>query len=274
MDALVLDPHQDHPGRALPGDGQRQRHGQDVAGHQLPHPGAIGAQGSDRGPVVDALVQVVPAHLVDADGHLGLDHWVDPLPDLAVGQQLVHEESRGVPEIEDQRVAQRDGLGEVAPLVGDAVEQPLVQVEGLVEIGQDLLALGQDGGAVEPQGPGRRRQGLFSGSESVGRSQGKVLSVGDRIASAAPRRGAASGPPGPPAPRREEICNNYTELTQVSRVNRSFRPGIQCSSDGIVDSSQIFGRPRRSAISAGRPGAGSSGLPAPPASADRAAGSG
>ena len=106
MDALVLYPHQDDPGRALPMDGQLDRHSLDELTHQGAHPAAVVTQFGHRGPVVVGFVQIVPAHLVHPDGDQGLDAWVEPTLDETGRQQLVDEEGGGMAVVEDERVAQ------------------------------------------------------------------------------------------------------------------------------------------------------------------------
>ncbi len=168
VDALVLYPHQYDPGRALPMDGQLDRHPLDEITHQGAHPAAIVTQLADGGPVVVGFVQIVPAHLVHPDGDQGLDAWVEPTLDETGRQQLVDEEGGGMAVVEDERVAQGDRLVEPGPLVGQAVEQRVVEIEGLAEVGEQLAALVVGIAAGQQRGTGRFRQAGGGGIEKSG----------------------------------------------------------------------------------------------------------
>lgn len=165
MDALVLYPHQDHPGRALPVDGQGERHLANKIAHQRTDFGPIAAQLGDLWPVVVGLVQIVPAHLVHPDGDHGLDAGIQPLVDQARRQQFVDEEGGGVAVVEDERMAQRDRLVEPGPLIGQTVEQRVVEIEGLAEVGEQLAPFLLGIAAGQQRGASRLRQTGGSGIE-------------------------------------------------------------------------------------------------------------
>ncbi len=149
VDPLMLDPHENDPGRAVPADGKGKGHGGDGLDDRLSHLGAVGPEIRHGGPVVIGLIQVIPAHLIDADCDLGLDPGVYPSIDLAIGQELVDEECRRVAEIEDEGVAERNGLREPAAVIRNTVVKALVEVIGLAEIVKDFSALGLDAVAIQ-----------------------------------------------------------------------------------------------------------------------------
>ncbi|MNH04008.1 hypothetical protein D3C79_632840 [compost metagenome] len=159
----MLDAHQDDPGRALPADGQGERHPPDEVANQRADFGPITAQFGDLGPVVVGLVQIVPAHLVHADGDHGLDAGIETALDEARRQQLVDEEGGGVAVVEDEGVAQGDRLVEPGPLIGQAVKQAVVEIEGLTEVVEQLAALVLGIVAAEQRGAGRGWQALWAG---------------------------------------------------------------------------------------------------------------
>ncbi|MNE64955.1 hypothetical protein D3C80_1603980 [compost metagenome] len=109
------------------------------------------------------LVQIVPAHLVHPYGHHGLDTGVEAAVDEARRQQLVDEEGGGVAVVEDEGVAQGDRLVEPGPLIGQAVKQAVVEIEGLTEVVEQLAALVLGIVAAEQRGAGRGWQALWAG---------------------------------------------------------------------------------------------------------------
>ena len=139
-------------------DGQLDRHPLDEITHQGAHPAAVVTQLGHSGPVVVGFVQIVPAHLVHPDGDQGLDAGVDAALDEAGRQQLVDEEGGGMAVVEDEGVAQGDRLVEPGPLVGQAVEQRVVEIEGLAEVGEQLAALVVGIVAGQQRGAGGGRQ--------------------------------------------------------------------------------------------------------------------
>ena len=159
----MLYAHQDDPGRALPVDGQGERHPPDEVANQCADFGPITAQFGDLGPVVVGLVEIVPAHLVHADGDHGLDAGIETAVDEARRQQLVDEEGGGVAVVEDEGVAQGDRLVEPGPLIGQAVKQAVVEIEGLTEVVEQLVTFVLGIVAVEPQGTGRGWQAAWAG---------------------------------------------------------------------------------------------------------------
>ena len=156
VDALVFDAHQDDPERVVPADrqGQRLRADQAVDGGAC-RPAVFAHRGDGR-PVVAGVVEVVPAHFVDADGEHRFVAGVDAL-DQPGQRQLVDEEGGGVAEVEDQRMAQRDRFDVVRLVAGQRLEQQLVAVEGGMEIIEDLLALLLRVGAGEQRRAGEGR---------------------------------------------------------------------------------------------------------------------
>ena len=154
MDAGVLDTHQDGPGRAAPGDRQRQGEGgDDRVDHVADLAPEVLRLGHAR-PVVMGLVEVVPRHLVDPDREHRFEAGVDPFGDDAGDDQLVDVEGGGVAVVEDQRVAQGIGPQREGRIACQGVEQPFVELPGGVEIAADLVALGLRLAAVKDEGPG------------------------------------------------------------------------------------------------------------------------
>ena len=104
VDALVLDAHQDDPERVFPADGQGQGLRADQVVDSCARRPPVIAHSSDARPVVTGVVEVVPAHFIDADGEHRFVAGVDAL-DQAGQRQLVDEKGGGVAEVEDQRMA-------------------------------------------------------------------------------------------------------------------------------------------------------------------------
>ena len=130
MDALMLDAHQDRPPRMVPVDRQRERRGLNQPVDDLAHPVAVVAHFVDTRPVVMGFVEIVPAHLVHAHREHGFEFRIDALPDQPGEHQLVDEECRGMAEVENQRMAQRNRFAEIGCIAGQRFEQLLVAVEG------------------------------------------------------------------------------------------------------------------------------------------------
>jgi hypothetical protein len=101
------------------------------------------------------LVQVVPTHLVHADGEQGFQPGVDAPVQQSGQHQLVDEEGGGVTQVEDEGVAQADGLAGIGQVVGQQLEQGFVAVPGGVKIAQDLGALGFRVRAIQAWGAGK-----------------------------------------------------------------------------------------------------------------------
>ena len=152
MDALMLNPHQDHPGRTLPVQRQRQRHLFNKLDHPTTDLAPIVMQFRHRRPVIMTVIQIVPAHFIDTNRQHRFDMVIDTLIDKPRRHQLVNIEGGGVAVIEDQRMAQRDRFGEVSPFIRQAVEQTLIQFPGLLEIAQDFITLLLDIAPAQQQG--------------------------------------------------------------------------------------------------------------------------
>lgn len=134
----------------LPADRQGERQAADQLVDQRTHGVAVGAHLVDTRPVVTAFAEVVPAHFVDTDGEHRFETGVDALLDQAGEDQLVDEERRRMPEVEDQRMTQGDRLDVIRLRTGQDLEQLLVTVEGGVEVREDLGPFRFDVAAVEP----------------------------------------------------------------------------------------------------------------------------
>lgn len=108
----------------------------------------------DGRPVVVALIEVVPVHLVHSHGKHLLVFGIDAGFDGAVVEQFVDVEGGGVSEVEDEGVAQGLGAHVVGGVRLQQVEQFLVDGVGLEEVVPDGLAEGgvvldEDGLAAE-----------------------------------------------------------------------------------------------------------------------------
>ena len=160
VDPLVLDAHEDHPGRIIPADRRLQRHREDEVVHDLAHRGPIVAHPLHARPVVVRRIEVVPRHLVHAHGHHRLERGVDPVVDEAARLELVDEEHRRVRVVEDERVAERFVPHVVGVVVADQREEPFVDLARRVERAADLVTLcgdriGHVVGRREQHGAGR-----------------------------------------------------------------------------------------------------------------------
>ena len=163
VDPFVLDSHEDHPGGRVGADREVERHPLDEGVDEPAQLVAIRAHGPHRRPVVVGRVEVVPRHLVDADGEHRLEPGIDPLGNQAAGDQLVDVEHGRVAEVEDQRVPERLVALVVRRVVADQGEQAVVQLARGVEVAADLRPLGLRVGPREERGlrghERRRREG-------------------------------------------------------------------------------------------------------------------
>ena len=85
-------------------------------------------------------VEVIPRHLIDADREHGLKFRVKPLLNQFGHEQFVDVEGGGVPEVEDQRVAEWVGSPVEGLIIGQGLQQGFVDIKACVEIVADLLA--------------------------------------------------------------------------------------------------------------------------------------
>ena len=152
MDALVFDTHHDCPPRVVPVDRQGQRFCANYAVDRSTHLIAIGFYLRHRRPVVVGVVEVVPAHFINADGEHRLKTRVDAFCDQTHQQQFVDEKSGGVAEVKNQRVAQRDRFFEICLIAGQNLEELFVAIESLVKMRQDAGAAGVGIVTVESKG--------------------------------------------------------------------------------------------------------------------------
>ena len=136
----MLDTHQNHPRRAVPVQRQFQRHLFDKLSNERVNLAAIVAQLRHARPAVVTVIKVVPTHFIHADCQHGFNFVINALLNQPRGHQLINVESGGMPEIENQRVAQGYGLVEVGTLVAQTVEKTLIQRPSLLEIVEDLLS--------------------------------------------------------------------------------------------------------------------------------------
>ena len=85
-------------------------------------------------------VEIVPAHLIDADGALRLELGIYAGFQEPGQHQLVREECSRVPEIEDQRMAERNWPFIIGCVARQDLKQLLVAITGGVEIVANLAA--------------------------------------------------------------------------------------------------------------------------------------
>ena len=141
VDALVLDAHHDDPPRVIPADRQLQRQRLYQPADRRTHLLAVVLHRGDAGPVVARVVEIVPAHFVDADGEHRLERRIDAPFDQTGEQQLVDEEGGGMAEIEDQRMTQRNGLFDIGLVAGQHLEELFVMIESCLEVTKDFGSL-------------------------------------------------------------------------------------------------------------------------------------
>ena len=96
-------------------------------------------------------VEVVPAHLIHANGEHGFKRRVEAKVDQSGHVQLVDVEGGGVAEVEDVRMTQRLRLKIKRRIVGQYIKQSFKQAVGGVEIRQQLLAEHIRVGAIQAQ---------------------------------------------------------------------------------------------------------------------------
>ena len=101
MNTLMLNAHQDHPGRALPADRQRDRHGLDQIADQRFNTSTVFTDFINGGPVIVTVIEIVPAHLIHTNRHHRFDTIVQTRINEASGHQLINVEGGGVTKIED-----------------------------------------------------------------------------------------------------------------------------------------------------------------------------
>ena len=140
MDSFVFDAHQNGPERIVPVDGHRQGHRLDDVVNDRTHCVAIGLDLVKRRPVVMRVVEIVPGHLIDADGKHGFEPGIDsPGHDLG-NDELIDVESRRVPDIENQRVPERFSRQVKSLLRSQSLVKLLVKAIGLVEVPSYFLS--------------------------------------------------------------------------------------------------------------------------------------
>ena len=137
----MLDPHQDHPGGGVRADRQLERHRWMKASMSSRIVADSRARLHCR-PVVVRRVEVVPRHLVDADGEHRLEPRVDPLRDQPARDQLVDVEHGRMGEVEDQRMAERLVAFVIRGVVADEREQAFVEFAGRVKVAAEFRPLG------------------------------------------------------------------------------------------------------------------------------------
>ncbi len=85
------------------------------------------------------FVQIIPAHLIHADGENRFHVRINTLRKEFGQYQLVHKKSRGMAQVKDQRVSQWYRFFEVTLVVGQAIEESCVSIECIGEILRNLI---------------------------------------------------------------------------------------------------------------------------------------
>lgn len=102
-----------------------------------------------------ALVEVVPVHLVDSHSKHGLVFSIHPLLDNAIVEAFVDVDCCGVTVVEDKGVPQGFGTNKVDLVIGEHLEQLLVDGVSFEEVGFDGFSEG--GVALDEEGLGAER---------------------------------------------------------------------------------------------------------------------
>ena len=107
----MFDPHHDRPEGVVPIDGQLERKCLDHMINHCPDLVAVGLDLGDTWPVIVVVIQIVPRHLVNADGKQRLVLGIDALLDDLGDDQFVDVKDRGDPNRKsgDGAAAQRLG---------------------------------------------------------------------------------------------------------------------------------------------------------------------
>lgn len=91
---------------------------------------SVGPSVLNRGPFVVALVEVVPVHLVDSDSEHGFVFSIHPLFDDAIVEAFVDVDCCCVSVVENKGVPQGLGTNKVDLVVGQHLEQLLIDGVG------------------------------------------------------------------------------------------------------------------------------------------------
>ena len=141
MDPLVFYPHQNDPPRTLLPDRQCHRQRGDLFVDQFSYLIAVSPDRIHFRPFVARPFEVIPGHLVDADGECRLELRVDPLVYHPGDHEFIDKKSGRMAKIEDQRVACRLGLFIKHRVIYKNREKIFEQIVGLVKVLSDLFAL-------------------------------------------------------------------------------------------------------------------------------------
>lgn len=131
MNAFVFDAEEEHPHAGVPVLDSLFLDVVDDAEHHLLHLLPELSCLLHAGPVVVALVEVIPVHLIHAHREHLLELLVDAVLDRAMVEQLVHVKGGGVPEVEDEGVPEGLSPDVISPVHLEQVEQFLIDCIGL-----------------------------------------------------------------------------------------------------------------------------------------------
>ena len=108
MNPLVFNAHQNRPPRMLPVNWRAQRCLFNNFQHRGTHLIAVVFDLRGCRPVITAVIQVIPAHLIHTHRKDGFKMWIDTLFNQFAEQQFVDEKCRGMAIVKNQRMAQRN----------------------------------------------------------------------------------------------------------------------------------------------------------------------
>ena len=141
MNAFMFYAHHDGPPRTLPADWKSQRSFTDQPVHQGAYGFPVRAHLLYRWPVIMGSIQIIPTHLIDTNREHRLHSGIYPFRDQPCKQQLIRIKSRSMAQIENEWMAQGNGLFIVSIFSLKRLEKLLVAVQRSMEIIPDLLAL-------------------------------------------------------------------------------------------------------------------------------------
>ena len=138
----MLDSHENHPCcRVLP-DRKFQGHLENEFIDPFSHRSAIVPHAVDGGPVVVALMKIIPRHLVNADSHYGFYLGVDACGNESTSDQLVYKKNSRMSPVKNQRMAERFVAIIKRFVVLNQRKESIIEFPRFMKIDANLLPLG------------------------------------------------------------------------------------------------------------------------------------